>query len=70
MKKGGRAKPLVIDMSFEEALGRFARVAPGEVADAIARDIGKQIKEAKSRIKDAREEIDRGARSGKKRFRL
>jgi hypothetical protein len=70
MKKEGRAKPFVIDMSFEEALDRFAKVTPGEIADAVARDVGKQIKEAKSRIKNAREEIDRGARSGKKRFRL
>jgi hypothetical protein len=70
MKKESHAKPLVIDMSFEEALGRFARVTPGEVADAIARDVGKRVKEAKLRIKNAREEIDRGARSGKKPFRL
>jgi hypothetical protein len=67
---GEREKPLHLDMSFEEALDRFARVVPGEIADAVARNVGKQIKEAKSRIKNAREEIDRGARSGKKRFRL
>ncbi len=67
-KKQG--KPVKFDMSFEEALGRFAQTSPKEVSDAIARSLAEKMKAATKRIDDAREDIKRGARSGKKRFRL
>jgi hypothetical protein len=62
-------KPFKLDMPFAEALRRFARVGKPELADAVGADLKKQDK-VRKRIKEAEEEIDRGARSGKPRFRL
>lgn len=57
-----------LDISFGEAIGRFAQTKPGELADAIARDLASRVKVANERIEAARGDIKRGARSGKKRF--
>jgi hypothetical protein len=62
--------PTTLDMSFEEAITRFARTKPGEVADAIAKDLADRMRDATKRVKDAREDISRGARSSKERFRI
>ena len=62
--------PNSLDMDFGEVLSRFAQTKPGEVADAIARELADSLKEANERIKSAREDIKRGARTGKSRFRL
>jgi hypothetical protein len=70
MTERKRKPPISLDMSFEEAITRLARTKPGEVADAITRDLADRMKETSKRIKDAREEISRGARTRKERFRL
>lgn len=72
MTKRERKKPFSLDMGFEEALERFATTSPGEVADAIARDLAREMRNTKERIRTAREEIELGARTRrqKERFRL
>ena len=62
----------VADMSFDEALTRLAQTKPGELADAITRDLVNEMGQARDKIRAAREGIERGARTrGKKdRFRL
>lgn len=60
----------LLDKSFEEIMARFAKSKPGEVADAIAKELSLHMKEAAKRIKGAREDISRGARTSKERFRL
>jgi hypothetical protein len=61
-------KPFKLDMPFSEALKRFARVGKPELAEAIGADVDKQNR-VRKRIKEAEEEIQRGARSGKPKFR-
>jgi hypothetical protein len=56
--------------SFGEAIGRITPTNPREVADIIARELAERMKETNERIKAAREDIKRGARSGKERFRI
>jgi len=65
-----QSNPFKLGMNFEEALGRLAQTSPKEVTDAIARDVAKKMREATKRIDDAREDVKRGAKTGKKRFRL
>ena len=55
----------LLDKSFEEIMARFAKSKPGEVADAIAKELSLHMKEAAKRIKGAREDISRGARTSK-----
>lgn len=62
-------KPFKLDIGFAEALRRFARTNRKEVEDAIKPDPEK-FDRVKKRIKQAREEIARGAESGKPKFRL
>lgn len=62
-------KPFKLNMPFAEALKRFVRTDPQEVAEAMEIDTEK-MKKVNERIKKTREEIARGARSGKPRFRL
>ena len=62
--------PVTLDMSFEEAISRFAKTKPGEVADAIAKELSDRMREATKRIRGAREDINRGARTSKEKFRL
>jgi hypothetical protein len=62
-------KRFKLDMDFAEALRRFARVDKNEVRDAIDPD-PERSERARKRIKEAREEIARGAESGKPKFRL
>lgn len=59
-----------LNLGFENLFGRFAQSKPGEAADVIARELSEQLKDANDRIKAAREDIKRGARSGKERFRI
>jgi hypothetical protein len=65
-----REKPPSPDMSFSEALERLSKTKPGEIAEIITRDIVKAMKRTEKRIEEAREEINRGARTRRKRFRL
>jgi len=72
-KKGDKKdeNPLA-DMGFDEALSRLSRVKPGELAEAMTRDLMADVEQTRERIREAREDIERGARTkGKKRrFRL
>jgi hypothetical protein len=70
MTERKKIPPISLDMSFEEALTRFARKKPGELANAIGKDLADRMKDATKRIKDTREDISRGARTSKKRFRI
>jgi hypothetical protein len=67
---GKREKPLSPDISFSEALERLIQTKPGEIAEIVTLDIAKAMKRTEKRIKEAREEINRGARTRRKRFRL
>lgn len=71
-KKKKQASNPFADMQLDEALTRLARVKPGELADTITRDLVTDMDRARERIRDAREDIERGARtrSKKDRFRL
>ena len=71
-KKKKQASNPFADMQLDEALTRLARVKPGELADAITRDLVTDMDRARERIRDAREDIERGARTRNKkdRFRL
>jgi hypothetical protein len=70
MTERKKKSPTSPDMSVEDALARFARSKPGELADAIGKDLAERIKDTTKRIKDAREDISRGARTSKQRFRI
>jgi hypothetical protein len=59
-----------LDVSFEEALTRLVKGKPGELADAIAKELSERMKEATNRISGVREDISRGARTSKEKFRL
>ena len=65
-----RYKSRSLNASFSEALRRLAQTKPGEMADVIVRDLAEEMKRAEERIKEAREEINRGARTRGKRFRI
>jgi hypothetical protein len=58
------------NLNFGEALARLAQAKPGEIAEIIARDLADGMKRTEEHIKEAREEINRGARNRRKRFRL
>jgi hypothetical protein len=70
MTERKKKPPVLLDMSFEEAIARFAQTKPGEVADAIAKELSDRMKEVTKRIKGAREDISRGARTSREKFRL
>ena len=63
-------KPSSPDLNFSEALARLVQTKPGEIAEIIARDLDEGMKRIEARIREAREEINRGARTSRKRFRL
>lgn len=62
--------PASLDMSFGEALERFAQTKPGELAETLAADVLQGRERAKKQIERARQEIEDGARPRKGRFRL
>lgn len=62
-------KPFKLDMGFGEALRRFARVNKQEIEE-VAKPDPEKFDRVRKRIKEAREEIARGAESGKPKFRL
>ena len=62
-------KPFKLDMDFAEALRRFVKTDKRELEEAINPDPEK-ITRVRRHIKEAREEIARGAESGKPKFRL
>jgi hypothetical protein len=70
MTKRSREMAVSLNISFEEALRRFAASKPGELAEAIARDFSEQLAQSELRIKKATEEIALGTRSRRRRFRL
>jgi hypothetical protein len=70
MTEREKKAPVTLDTSFEEAIARFANSKPGELADAIAKELSDRMKEATKRIRGAREDISRGARTSKEKFRL
>ena len=64
-----KGNPLA-DTGFGEVLERFARTPPGELADAIARDLVNEMNQTRRRIRSARKDIERGARTRDKRDRF
>jgi hypothetical protein len=66
-----RDRPLP-EMGLEEVLLRFAQTAPGELVEAMTRNLIKDMQEARRRIRQASGDIKSGARtkSKKDRFRL
>lgn len=62
-------KPFKLDMGFAEALRRFARTSKSE-ADSNANAEQEKFERVDKRIKKAKEEVARGARTGKPPFRL
>ena len=70
MNKPKKKQTANIESEFDETVARLLQTAPGELANSMTRGLVNRIKETEKRIKDAREEISRGARSGKKPFRL
>jgi hypothetical protein len=70
MTKRTRDNAVDLEITFEEALRRFAATKPGELAEAIAHDFAEQLAQSEVRIKKASEEIALGARSRGRRFRL
>jgi hypothetical protein len=70
MAKGSRKKLSSLERSLGEALERFCQIKSGEVAEVICRDLTEGMKDTEKRIREAREEIDRGARTRGRRFRI
>lgn len=62
-------KPFKLNMKFGEALRKFTQTDRLEVEEKVA-EHEKRRQRVKERIKKAREEIERGAESGKPKFRL
>ena len=62
--------PVSLEMRFTEALARFARVKPEELAETHAVDVLQARSRAKKQIASARQEIEDGARPRKGRFSL
>jgi hypothetical protein len=69
-QKRKKSAPPPINSGFDEAVARFIQTIPAELAEVMTRDLTDRMKRTNQRIREAREEIDRGARSGKKPFRL
>ena len=71
-KKKKNAEARLEGMPFDEALARFVKTSPGELADAMTRPLVKEIDRTRKRIKSAQKEIESGARTrpNKDRFRL
>ncbi len=68
---GRKQKPPVsLDMSFGDALERFAQTEPEELAESLAADVLKARERVKKRVKKTRQEIEDGALPKRKRFRL
>jgi hypothetical protein len=67
---GKREEIPSLDLNLGEALEKFIHTKPGEIAEIIARDLAEGMKTTEKRLKQAREEISRGARTRRKRFRL
>ena len=59
-----------LEKQFGEALARFIRSNPANVAETIAGDILKQHEAAKRRIESVRRELEDGGRPRKGRFSL
>ena len=55
---------------FDMAVARFLQTDPSELGRTMTRGLVGRMKDAEKRIREAREEIERGARSGKKPFHL
>ena len=68
--KKKREPPLKLDMAFEEALARFSRTDPKEIADAFVAEIMQKRQDAEKRINEVTKELEDGARPKKGRFRL
>jgi hypothetical protein len=66
-KKGPLAK---LDMAFGEALARFVRTDPKELAEATAAEVLQQREDAKKHQQAVRKELEDGARPRRGRFRL
>src|ERR1051325_892106 len=69
-KKTTADPPTELDMTFGEALARFIGTDPRELVEAVTGDILKKRQDAEQRIKQARKELEDGARPRKGRFRL
>jgi hypothetical protein len=70
MKERKKKPGVSLNATFDEALVRFAKAKPGELANAIAKDLSDSMKEATKRISEVREDVSRGERTKKERFRL
>ena len=69
-KKSVADPPAELDMTFGEALARFIGTDPRELVEAVTGDILKKRQDAEQRIKQARRELEDGARPRKGKFRL
>lgn len=67
--KKKREPPLALSMGFEEALARFAKTDPKEIADAHERVRSAQG-EVEKNVAERRDSIRSGARRTKHRFRI
>lgn len=61
-------KRFKLDMDFREAMRRFARAAPDEIAKA-EKQIDKEIKDVERRARQIDEGFEAGARTTKHRYR-
>jgi hypothetical protein len=57
------------DMSFEEVLARLLQTDPAELADSV-KEMREKEKEVERFIREVDDDIRRGARRARKRFRL
>jgi hypothetical protein len=64
-----REKPRRTDMSFDEALRRFAHTDPAEIDNEIEK-VRQRQEEVRGNIEKTKESIRRGARRAKTRFRI
>jgi len=64
-----RQPPLVLPVSFEEALARFIQTDPAEIVDAHERVRAAQ-KDVEKDVAERRDSIKRGARRTNHRFRI
>lgn len=67
-KKKGRE--FTRETPFSDAMARFTRTNPRELAEAIAANVVEIEERTRMRIKEARKEIEDGARPRRGRFRL
>jgi len=70
MTERRRKPPAALDMSFAQALARFAKTNPKKLAEATAAEVLQIREKADKHLQAVRKELEDGARPRKRRFRL